>query len=97
VIDVVQWRTGAGIVYQSEFWHYEGIRDGLGFDFEMQVEACLDGIRRHPGFGTLVSHSVRRRVVKRFPHIVYYRVHRGWIEIVGFRSALQKPLKRYSR
>ena len=97
MLKIVQWRTGAARKYQAEFWYYESIRDGLGFDLELHVESCLDGIRLHPNFGTLVSNSVRRRIVKRFPFVVYYRVHKGWIEIVGFRSVLQKPLKRYSK
>ena len=51
---------------------YEGERDGLGIDFEVQLDATLDHIGRNPRLFLAVESEIRRALVSRFPYGVYF-------------------------
>jgi hypothetical protein len=93
----VLWRTGAKIVYINEYLKYEGIRPGLGDDLELCVEAVLDGISTNPRLCRVITKNVKRRIVRRFPYLIYYIVKRRHVEIIGFRHARMRPRKRFPK
>jgi toxin ParE1/3/4 len=93
----VYWRTGAKIAYLTEYLKYEEIRVGLGDDFELCVEAVLDGISSHPRLCRVISRNVKRRIVRRYPYLIYYLVKRRTIEVIGFRHARMRPKKRFPK
>jgi plasmid stabilization system protein ParE len=51
---------------------YENRRAGLGEEFLSSVEACIEGIRRHPEICARVYETYRRALVRRFPYAVFY-------------------------
>ncbi len=63
-------------VREAYLW-YEGQSPGLGMEFLRCVEAALDSIGRLPLACPVVHGSYRRKLVRRFPHAVYYEAGRG--------------------
>lgn len=55
---------------------YEGRRVGLGEEFLSSVDACVEGIRRHPEIYAAVHKDYRRVLIRRFPYAVFYE-HAG--------------------
>jgi plasmid stabilization system protein ParE len=53
---------------------YESQELGLGDNFLEQVDAALDRICQMPESYPAVYRDVRRAVIQRFPHIIYYRI-----------------------
>ena len=51
---------------------YEKQRPGLGDDFLLCIEAVLDAIRTNPHQYAIVHKQVRRALLRRFPHAVFY-------------------------
>lgn len=57
----------------GEAYHwYEGRRVGLGEDFLLRVDACVQGILRGPETHRVVFQNYRRALVRRFPYAVFY-------------------------
>jgi hypothetical protein len=93
VVKKVYFRARAATAYANQSQWYDLQRTGLGAEFELCVDASIQQIQRHNGIGTLITKSVRRVLVKRFPFGVYYRNHKDHIEIIGLRHFRMKPLK----
>jgi hypothetical protein len=93
VVKKVYFRARAATAYANQSQWYGFQRTGLGAEFELCVDASIQQIQRHNGIGTLITKSVRRVLVKRFPFGVYYRNHKDHIEIIGLRHFRMKPLK----
>ena len=85
-------RARSALVFYNEILWYEKQRQGLGAEFELCVDAAIDSIKRHNNIGSVISRSVRRVIVKRFPFGIYYRNHKDHIEIIGIRHFKLKPL-----
>jgi hypothetical protein len=93
VIKKVYFRSRAAAAYSKQSQWYDLQRSGLGAEFELCVDATIQLIQRHNGIGSLITKSVRRALVKRFPFGVYYRNHKDLIEIIGIRHYRMKPFK----
>ena len=55
---------------QAVLW-YESKKEGLGAEFLLVVEACLQSISRNAKVNRPVYEKIRRSVLHRFPYIVY--------------------------
>ena len=55
-------------------WYNER-RDGLGDEFEELFYSSVQSIQRNPLIHGTVYRIFRRRILKRFPYSVYYRIH----------------------
>lgn len=76
----------------ESFAYYEGKRDGLGYDFVAEVEDTTEQIHRWPKLGsTFGDTEYRRRLVKRFPYLVFYRETDEDIRIIAVAHAKRKP------
>jgi plasmid stabilization system protein ParE len=62
---------------------YEQERRGLGIDFVLAVQACLDAIEAAPLSFQKVHGEVRRWFLARFPYSVYFEVVGDQIEILA--------------
>jgi plasmid stabilization system protein ParE len=70
---------------------YDAIRAGLSRDFELAFDATLCTIARHPeAFGT-VSGGLRRALLQRFPHAVFYRLTPAAAQIVAVLHTNRDP------
>jgi plasmid stabilization system protein ParE len=62
---------------------YEQQQAGLGVDFVLAVDACLDEIESAPLSFQKVHGEVRRWFLSRFPYSVYFEIVGGQIEILA--------------
>jgi hypothetical protein len=65
------------------FIWYETQRDGLGFDFELCVEAGLNFISKSPLAVQTRYDDVRVCFIERFPYGIYYLVEDNTIKVFG--------------
>jgi plasmid stabilization system protein ParE len=70
---------------------YESNHPGLSFDFRLSLDATLDHIARYPDSCARVAPSVRRGLLRRFPHAVYYRSQKGTIEVIAVLHTHRNP------
>ncbi|MEO2089599.1 MAG: type II toxin-antitoxin system RelE/ParE family toxin [Gemmataceae bacterium] len=70
---------------------YESNSLGLSFDLRLALLATLDQIARYPDSSTQVSPTVRRALLRRFPHAVYYRRGGDMIEVIAILHTHRSP------
>jgi plasmid stabilization system protein ParE len=71
--------------------YYEGESVGLGQAFVAEVEHCTNEIVRHPDAGRVISGSIRRRLIRRFPYALLYRVEPTGIRILAVMNLKRRP------
>ncbi len=71
--------------------YYEWQTKGLGFDFLGEVEHATKRIQEFPESGKYLRNNTRRRVLKRFPFGVIYRLENEKIVIVAVTHLRRKP------
>lgn len=62
---------------------YDGETPGLGLSFIREVERCLQLILENPHGGPVIGGTVRRRLVRRFPYALLYKVHSDSIRLLA--------------
>jgi plasmid stabilization system protein ParE len=72
--------------------YYEVESPGLGFSFLTEIERCLRSIAEHPEAGTILRGSVRRRLLRRFPYALLYRVKADGIRILAVMNVRRRPM-----
>lgn len=70
---------------------YESNSPGLSFDLRLSLEATFDHIARYPDSCAKVAPAVRRALLRRFPHAVYYRQQGEAIEIIAILHTHRSP------
>jgi plasmid stabilization system protein ParE len=70
---------------------YEANSFGLSFDLRLALLATLDQVCRYPHSSTQVSTMVRRALLHRFPHAVYYRLCGDTIEVIAILHTHSSP------
>ncbi len=70
---------------------YESRQPDLSYDFRLALDASLNLIARHPDSCAPVAPQVRRALMRRFPHAVYYRWAEAAIEIIAILHTRRSP------
>ena len=72
---------------------YESEREGLGERFLASVAEMLDDIASRPELGPVwdTEAPTRRRVLRRFPYVVFYRFTPDAVEILAVAHAKRRP------
>lgn len=70
---------------------YEKKADGLGAEFLLAVEECLQTITRHPLAHPGVHKTVRRALLRRFPYEILYVVRSRRIVVLAVFHAKRDP------
>jgi plasmid stabilization system protein ParE len=70
---------------------YESQHPALSFDFRLSLDAALGHIARYPESCALVAPAVRRSLLNRFPHAVYYRRKKATIEVIAIIHTHRDP------
>jgi plasmid stabilization system protein ParE len=70
---------------------YEMNKPGLSYDFRLALDATFSLILRYPDSSALVASSIRRALLYRFPHAVYYRTHGDSIEVIAILHTKRSP------
>ena len=71
--------------------YYELESSGLGSSFLAEVDRCLETIETHPEAGAIVRGSVRRRLVRRFPYAVLYKIKPDAIRVLAIMNLKRRP------
>lgn len=70
---------------------YEQRRAGLGFDFLAEVERSIARMREYPEAGRPIRGGTRRRLLRRFPYGLLYRLDADEIVIVAVMHLRRRP------
>ena len=73
----------------AKYYEIEG--SGLGFSFLKEVERCLQLIADHPDAGTILRGSVRRRLLRRFPYALLYKVKPTGLRVLAVMNLKRRP------
>ena len=71
--------------------YYERQTSGLGVDFLIEVERITDMIAEFPYVTTKIRGEIRRRLFRRFPYAILYRVEPEEIVIVAVMHLRRRP------
>ena len=80
----------------SRDW-YEAKRQGLGDEFLAEVKSAFETIRQFPEARAVEFKNVRRALVTRFTHVIYYRIVSDIIEVVAVHHGSRHPRSWKSR
>ena len=64
---------------------------GLGSSFLEEVDRCLESIEAHPEAGAILRDSVRRRLLRRFPYALLYKIKPDTIRILAVMNLKRRP------
>lgn len=70
---------------------YEERAKGLGSEFLLVVNATFQGILRHPRQYPVVYKTVRRTLLRRFPHTVFYISEEDRVVVIAVFHAKRNP------
>jgi toxin ParE1/3/4 len=72
--------------------YYDLEEPGLGSSFLEEVDRCLQSIEAHPEAGTILHGSVRRRLLRRFPYALLYKIKPNGIRILAVMNLKRRPM-----
>jgi len=72
-------------------FYYRDKASGLGNDFISEVERAVDAVAESPSTWPVFEGELRRRLVRRFPFAVLYRIDPGEIVIIAIAHLSKKP------
>jgi plasmid stabilization system protein ParE len=71
--------------------YYDREEPGLGSSFLQEVGRCLESIEAQPEEGAILRGSVRRRLLRRFPYALLYRIKPSGIRILAVMNLRRRP------
>ena len=71
--------------------YYDLENPGLGSSFLEEVDRCLQSIENHPEAGVILRGSVRRRLLRRFPYALLYKIKPSSIRILAVMNLKRRP------
>ncbi len=75
---------------ESRDW-YESVRPGLSRDFELAFDAAACRIARHPELYGVAGYGLRRALLQRFPHAVFYRQETDIAQVIAVLHTSRHP------
>ena len=87
----VVYRRKVGRDLAGGFGYYEGQTEGLGEAFLATVDSAFDAIERYPQMFARIHGEVRRAIVSRFPHAVFYRVEAKRVVVLAVLHTARDP------
>jgi plasmid stabilization system protein ParE len=70
---------------------YESKHPDLSYDFRLALDAALSMITRYPDSCPFVAPALRRVLLRRFPHAVYYRHQKDLIQVIAILHTSRSP------
>lgn len=71
--------------------YYDLENPGLGSSFLEEVDRCLKSIETHPEAGMILRGSVRRRLLRRFPYALLYKIKPSGIRVLAVMNLRRRP------
>ena len=90
-MNLVSFHDLANLELNEAAQYYESESPGLGQAFITAVERCTDEIIQYPEAGLVVRGSIRRRLIRRFPYAVLYRVKPTEVRILAVMNLKRRP------
>jgi len=81
---------------QAYLW-YEKQVEGLGSEFLLCFDACIQNITRSPKIFQQVHKNIRRALIRRFPYGIFYIEQPDHIMIIAVFHASRNPSRWQSR
>ena len=76
----------------NEAAQYYDLEDpGLGAAFLEEVDRCLQSIQAAPEAGAILRGTVRRRLLRRFPYALLYKIKPSGIRILAVMNLRRRP------
>ena len=72
--------------------YYDLEEPGLGSSFLEEVDRCLQSIEAHPEAGPVLRGSVRRRLLRRFPYALLYKIKPNGLRILAVMNLKRRPM-----
>lgn len=73
------------------FRWYEERSTGLGFEFIRTEDACIASIERNPTAYPIVHGEIRRTLLRKFPHGIFYFISGEAVVIIACFHARRDP------
>ena len=77
--------------------YYESQTNGLGADFLTSVDFAVQSIQDNPELWPVIRNHVRRRLLKRFPFGILYRISQDDITVIAVMNLHRDPDYWFSR
>ncbi len=77
-------------VWNGRMW-YEDKSPGLGEEFLRVFYACSEELARNPQVCATVHRDFRRRLLRRFPYAIYFRMERDYVVVFGLFHCARDP------
>ena len=71
--------------------YYERDSQGLGVAFVAEAERCTAAILEHPEASPIVMGTIRRRLLRRFPYGLLYKVRPEHVRILAVMNLKRRP------
>ena len=71
--------------------YYDLENPGLGAVFVAEVDRCLQSILAAPEAGAILRGTVRRRLLRRFPYALLYKIKPTGIRILAVMNLRRRP------
>jgi toxin ParE1/3/4 len=71
--------------------YYDTEEPGLGSSFLREVDRCLQSIQAHPEAGPILRGDVRRRLIRRFPYALLYKIKPAGVRILAVMNSKRRP------
>ncbi len=76
---------------EAAFEYYKGKSLVAALNFDTELRATLNSLRKHPHLYAEYLRGTRRTLLGRFPYFVIYRELSGKIEIIAIAHAKRRP------
>ena len=71
--------------------YYDLEEPGLGAAFLEEVDRCLQSIQAAPEAGAILRGTIRRRLLRRFPYALLYKIKSSRIRILAVMNLRRRP------
>jgi plasmid stabilization system protein ParE len=72
--------------------YYESESPGLGSAFLDDVERCTQAIASFPEAGPLITETIRRQVLLRFPYALLYTIKSDRVRVLAVMNLKRRPM-----
>jgi hypothetical protein len=72
--------------------YYDLEEPGLGAALLDEVDRCLRCIQAHPEAGAILRGDVRRRLLRRFPYALLYKIKSNGVRILAAVNLKRRPI-----
>lgn len=81
----------AEVEFHAAIGYYEERREGLGFDFSIEVHTAIQRICEYPQAWPVLEGGIRRCLTNRFPYGIVYSEERGEVFILAVMHLHREP------